>query len=128
MGRPRRDEVAILLHLYDIYDMHRESLLWFLHEFDAKSYAQYKVRYPGFSKERAHFTAVCGFFELSGVFVKRGALDAGLYFDVFNPHPYWARARPTIEGMRKERPHVYENFEFLAKRRARWARTRGRRP
>jgi len=116
--------VDVLLQLYQIYDRHREELLWFLHNLTAKDYAEYKGMYSGTSKERRCFTAVCGFFELAGVLVNRKLLDADLFFDVFNPTPYWERAKPIVEGMRKSRPHIYENFERLDEQRRQWVKKR----
>ena len=123
---PSRDnaDVEILLRLYQIYDGHREALLWFLHDLTAQNYSEYKAKYAGTSEERSYFTAVCGFFELSGVLVSREILDADLFFDVFNPAPYWERAKPIVEGMRKARPHIYENFERLDEQRRQWAEKR----
>ncbi len=124
MASRERAGVEVLLQLYQTYDRNRDGLLWFLHDFTVKDYAEYKARYAGTSKERSYFTSVCGFFELSGVLVNRKLLDAELFFDVFNPAPYWARAKPIVEGMRKARPHIYENFERLAELRTRWAEKR----
>ena len=117
-------DVDTLMRLYELYDGRRKALLWFLHELNSKSYNEYKEKYTGTSRERAYFTSVCGFFELSGVLLKRGLINQDLFFDVFNPSPYWERAKPIVEGMKKERPHIYENFELLHRRRNQWARTR----
>lgn len=121
MASAERAHVEILLQLYQIYDRNREALLWFLHDLAAKDYAEYKARYAGTSRERIFFTSICGFFELSGVLVHRKLLGADLFFDVFNPTPYWERAKPIVEGMRKTRPHIYENFERLDASRRQWA-------
>lgn len=117
-------DVEVLLRLYQIYDGRREALLWFLHDLTAKNYSEYKAKYAGTSEERNYFTSVCGFFELSGVLIGRKLLDADLFFDVFNPAPYWQRAKPIVEGMRKARPHIYENFERLDEQRKHWAEKR----
>ena len=124
MASSAKDDVDLLLQLYQIYDRHREALLWFLHDLTAKNYSEYKAKYAGTSKERLSFTSVCGFFELSGVLVNRKLLSADLFFDVFNHTPYWQRAKPIVEGMRKVRPHIYENFERLDEQRRRWAEKR----
>lgn len=124
MARAERVDVDVLLQLYQIYDRNREALLWFLHDLAAKDYAAYTAQYAGTSKERVSFTSVCGFFELAGVLVKRRLLSADVFFDVFNPTPYWERARPIVEGMRKTRPHIYESFERLDAKRREWAARR----
>jgi hypothetical protein len=53
--------------------------------------------------ERSHFTAVCGFFELSGVLVKHGLIDQDLYFDIFNPTPFW---KSQINSRRNEKQKI----------------------
>lgn len=124
MVKVRQRDVDTLIRLYELYDGHREALLWFLHELNVKNYDEYKRKYSGTSKERAYFTSVCGFFELAGVLLKRGFVNRDLFFDVFNPSPYWQRASPIVKGMRKARSHIYENFELLSKTRKEWTRTR----
>ena len=113
-----------ILKLYEIYDNHRNAVLWFLEELDAKNYEEYLEKYPGASTERSHFIAVCGFFELSGVLVSYGLIDQNLYFDIFNPTPFWDKVKPIAEGMRAKRPHIYENFESLNNKRLSWTKKR----
>ena len=113
-----------LLKLYQIYDDHRNARLWFLDGLDASNYNEYKEKYSGASMERCHFIAVCGFFELSGVLVNHGLIDQGLYFEIFNPTPFWNKARPIIEGMKIDRPYIYENFESLNSKRFSWKKER----
>jgi len=118
------ENAGTLFSLYDIYDRNRESFLWFLEDFNLKSYGEYKQKYHGASKHRCQFIRVCGFFELSGTLVKRQLIEPNLYFDVFNPTPFWNKARPIIEGMRKTRPFIYENFELLNQMRLKWSKKR----
>ena len=115
-----------LLKLYQIYDDHRNARLWFLDGLNASNYNEYKEKYSGASMERCHFIAVCGFFELSGVLVNRRMIDQNLYFEIFNPTPFW-KAKPIIEGMRngKSDSH-YENFESLNTKRLSWKKKRRR--
>jgi hypothetical protein len=78
--------------------------------------------------ERSHFVTVCGFFELSGVLVNHRLVDPNLYFDIFNPTPFWNKAKPIIEGMRSKRSdsYYYENFESLNKKRLIWKKKRSK--
>jgi hypothetical protein len=116
-----------LLNLYNIYDNHREAVLWFLEEFDANSYEDYVEKYSGASVGRSHFVTVCGFFELSGVMISHKMIDQNLYFDMFNPTPFWQKAKFVVEGMRIKRPYIYENFEALNDRRLKWTKLRTKR-
>ena len=113
-----------LFSLYEIYDRNRDSILWFLEDFNVKSYEEYKQKYRGTSQERCNFIRVCGFFELSGTLVKRRLIDTNLYFDVFNPSPFWQKAKSIIKGMRETRPFIYENFELLNEMKLKWAKRR----
>ena len=122
----KSNNVDTLLKLYQIYDDHRNARLWFLDGLDAADYNEYTQKYSGASMERCHFVAVCGFFELSGVLVKHGLIDQDLYFDIFNPTPFWNKARPIIEGMRTKRSDsfYYGNFESLNDKRLSWKEKR----
>ncbi|MDW0167639.1 MAG: hypothetical protein QOK84_08420 [Nitrososphaeraceae archaeon] len=118
------DDVDALFSLYEIYDRNRDSILWFLEDFKAKNYEEYKRKYHGTTKDRCHFIRVCGFLCMTGTLVKRRLIDANLYFDVFNPTPFWQKAKPVIEGMRETRPFIYENFEILNEMKLKWAQKR----
>ena len=37
----------ILIKLYNIYDSHRDAILWFLEELDVDSYEEYIQKYGG---------------------------------------------------------------------------------
>ena len=119
------NHVNIILELYKIYDEHRDSRLWFLDELDANNYKEYHEKYSADSKEKSHFIAVCGFFELSGTLISHGLINPDIYFDIFNPSPFWHKAKPIVNGMRETRPHIYENFEMVSKKRNNWKKKRG---
>jgi hypothetical protein len=93
----KTENVDTLLKLYQIYDNHRNAILWFLEELEASDYKEYLEKYSGTSMERSHFIAVCGFFELSGVLVSHGLIDQKLYFDMFNPTPFWNKSKPIVD-------------------------------
>ena len=109
-----------LLKLYEIYDKHRDAILWFLEELNANNYEEYMEKYSGTSSGRSEF------FELSGVLVSYGLIDQNLYFDMFNPTPFWEKAKSIVEGMRDRRPHIYEKFELLNDKRLSWTKKRNR--
>ena len=120
-------DLDTLIRLYELYDEHRHSILWFLEDLDASSYQEYLKKYPGSSNERTQFVSVCGFFELSGTIIKHKLMDPDLYFDMFNPTPFWQKAEPIIKGIRKKRPYIYENFEYLTNKRLSWVKRRRKR-
>ncbi|MDN5845349.1 MAG: DUF4760 domain-containing protein [Candidatus Nitrosocosmicus sp.] len=118
------NHVNIILDLYKIYDGHRDSRLWFLDELDANNYKEYHEKYSADSKEKSHFIAVCGFFELFGTLISHGLINPDIYFDIFNPSPFWHKAKPIIQGMRETRPRIYENFEAVSEKRNNWKKKR----
>jgi hypothetical protein len=120
----RNNSTDTLLKLYQIYDDHRNARLWFLDGLDASNYNEYNEKYSAASMEQCHFVAVCGFFELSGTLVSHGLIDQDLYFEIFNPTPFWNKAKQIIEGMRSKRPHIYESFESLNSERLSWKEKR----
>jgi hypothetical protein len=74
-----------LVELYKLYDQYRDPILWFLEELDVNNYEEYLKKYSGASIGRSHFSAVCSFFELSGVLASYSMIDQDLNFDIFNP-------------------------------------------
>lgn len=118
------NNVNIILELYKIYDGHRYSRFWFLDDLDAHDYNEYHEKYTPASEGKSHFVAVCGFFELSGTLINHGLINPDIYFDIFNPTPFWLKAKPIVEGMRESRPHIYENFEMLNEKRNNWKKKR----
>ena len=125
-NKANNNNIGTLLKLYQIYNNQIDARLWFLDGLDASNYNEYNEKYSGASMERCHFIAVCGFFELSGVLVNRRMIDQNLYFEIFNPTPFWNKAKPIIEGMRngKSDSHYYENFESLNGERISWKQKR----
>lgn len=114
----------LIIELYKIYDGYRDSRVWFLDELNVNSYEEYHEKYSAASIEKSHFIAVCGFFELSGTLINHGLLNPDIFFDIFNPSPFWHKAKPIVDGMRKKRPHIYENFEVLSEQRNNWKKER----
>jgi len=57
----KNNNTDTLLKLYEIYDKHRDAVLWFLEEMDANNYEEYLEKYSGISIGRSYFIAVCGF-------------------------------------------------------------------
>jgi hypothetical protein len=117
-------KLNVILDLYKIFDSRRDSRIWFLDELESNSYEEYHQKYMGLFTEKSHFMTVCSFFELSGALVSRGLVDTDLYFEIFNPCPFWEKAKPIVDGMRQKRPHAYENFESLSLKRGLWAEKR----
>ena len=71
-----------------------------------------------------YFIAVCGFFELSGVIISHNDIIPTFTLIFSIPLHFWNKAASAVEGMRKKRPHIYENFERLNNKRLGWTKKR----
>ena len=65
---------------------------------------------------------LCDMYNHVGSFVRSGLIDESIYLqtDWYNVNLYWRLLREVVAETRKNRPHVFENFEWLAARAERW--------
>jgi len=86
-----------------------------------KNYDEYAKKYPlwegiGTPEVRA-ISEVCTFFDDIGILLHRKLIDIRLVDDLFSFYikGAWEKAKPLIEGRRKElnQPTVYQWFEYL---------------
>ena len=67
---------------------------------------------------------LCDIYNHIGSFVRSGLIDEDIYLqtDWYNVNLYWELLRSVIEQVRRNRPHLFENFEWLAARGQAWVR------
>jgi hypothetical protein len=120
----RDAEILIkLLRMGNSPDM-RPAMTWFDKEFKAKSYAEFKRKYPDGSPGSGYFGEIMTQLELAGVLVSHGLLNENLFFDMSGIGFMWERVGPIVAGMRKEMsPVLYENAVWLAERQKKWSKT-----
>jgi hypothetical protein len=65
---------------------------------------------------------LCDLYNHIGSFVRSGLIDERIYMqsDWYNVNLLWRLLRDVVAETRKNRPHVFENFEWLAARGQRW--------
>ena len=65
---------------------------------------------------------LCDMYNHIGSFVRCGLIDERTYLqtDWYNVNLYWGLLAEVIEIVRSNRPHVFENFEYLAARAKAW--------
>ena len=65
---------------------------------------------------------LCDMYNHVGSFVRSGLIDEDIYLqtDWYNVSLYWGLLKDVVAIGRKHRPHIFENFEWLAARAARW--------
>ena len=65
---------------------------------------------------------LCDMYNHIGSFVRSGLIDERTYLqtDWYNVNLYWGLLAEVIRLGRTNRPHIFENFEYLAARAKRW--------
>ncbi len=65
---------------------------------------------------------LCDMYNHIGSFVRNGLIDENIYLQTewYNVNLYWGLLRDVIAQVRRDRPFVFENFEWLAARSERW--------
>ena len=124
MAKPTKQDADILLKLVELSASadRRESTRWFMTEFAAKNYAEFKKKYPQGSPEYLRVLDVMGFFETAGVLVSHRLLNEDLFFDLsFGLEVYWKKLGPIVAQWQKATtPALWENAVWLANRYERW--------
>lgn len=123
MAKPTKVDAELLLRVFAIMrsdEEYKKAVWWFYEEFDEKSYAEFKKKYPMGSEGSRNFRLVAGYWEMLGTLVNNGLLSEDLVFDMFGMD--WKKAEPIVHGIRNEAkmPRLYENFEVLAKKHSEW--------
>jgi len=99
----------------------REAFVWFAKDFKAKTYKEYKTKYPENSPGFNSMNQILSGFETAGVLVSHGLLNENLYFDVSGIGFLWPRLEPIVLGAQKEAdPSLWENVIWLANRQKWW--------
>lgn len=126
MAKPTKQDSDTLLKLVELAGSPRsqDARNWFIKDFDASDYEEFKTKYPEGSVEYAHVTTLLGFFETVGVLVTHGLLNEDLFFDLnFGLTPLWNKLGPIVSGWQKATsPALWENAVWLAKRNETWAK------
>ena len=67
---------------------------------------------------------LCDMYNHIGSFVRSGLIDERTYLqtDWYNVNLYWGLLAEVVEISRSNRPHLFENFEYLASRARAWVR------
>ena len=65
---------------------------------------------------------LCDLYNHIGSFVRSGLIDERIYLqtDWYNANLYWGLLREVVAETRRNRPYIFENFEWLAARTKRW--------
>ena len=67
---------------------------------------------------------LCDLYNHVGSFVRNGLIDEKIYLQTewYNVNLYWHLLREPVAEIRKNRPYVFENFEWLAAQAQKWSK------
>ncbi|MCL4333699.1 MAG: hypothetical protein M1290_00315 [Candidatus Thermoplasmatota archaeon] len=123
MKEATKEDADLLLKLMQITDTPQmaESMNWFMNEFSARDYKDYRKKCPAGSIGENHVSRILSSFELAGVLVSHGVLNENLYFDMSGIGFIWPKLENIVTGMRKEMDEsLWENAVWLANRQKQW--------
>lgn len=122
--KPTRADAEILLRLVELEQSERiiKALIWARSELGEISFEEFQREYPEGSDGYNYCMTIISFEETIGVLLHYNLINEDLLFDLFMVEHYWGRLQPIIYGMREtyKAPDIAENFEWLAKRAAKW--------
>ena len=123
MKKPTKRDAEILMQLFAMNDtpQMRESGEWFMKEYSAKDYKEFKAKYPEGSPERMHVNDILSSFEFAGALISHGIINENLYFDTSGIEFLWPKLADIIPDWQKEvSPALWENAVWLAERQKQW--------
>ena len=119
MSEATRADVDLVLKLYELRreEIMRKARKFMIEEFYAESAKEFMDKYPPGTEKNAYFRQVLTYWEMVGVFVHKGLLDAEILFETTSEfHILWEKARAAVQDLRKLRdmPFYLKNLEELA--------------
>ena len=125
LSKTSKGDADTLIKLYEMAMTgdNRKALMWWWNHPPVKTYADFKKKYPPDSEGYMNFVALGGFFEQLGVLAYYGLIHKEAVMDMYAL--LWEKSEPIVKGIQKERGRgVFENWEWLAKEKAKWLKTR----
>lgn len=127
MPKPTQKDAELLLQILSLTsnEESRRANRWFWEEFDISTYRKFKKKYPPGSDGDRHFNHLMSNWEILATLVVNGLINQDLAFDMILLRPYWEKAEPIVHGRREDwkSPRLYENFEVLVQKEAKWEKT-----
>jgi hypothetical protein len=118
-------DIDMLFRLAELYntDYDFQAAEWFWGQFHENTIEEFTSKYVHGSREYQFFERFTSKWELTGLLVEKGFLNADLLFDRYGPlQEEWNKCRPIIYVLREKwnEPRHRENFELLAELGRKW--------
>ncbi len=119
MAEATREDIDLILRLYDMRreETMRKARKFMVEEFYAENGQEFLAKYSPGSEKNAWFRQATSYWDMVGVFVRRGLLNRELLFETSAEfHIFWEKVRATVQDIRRARnnPHYLKNLEELA--------------
>ena len=123
MTKPNQKDAELLIRLWEMCfnpEM-RKTWTWVI-ELEEQKYEDFIKKNPIGSDGWDHFLSIAGYYEMVGILVKYGTINDDMVLDLHTL--MWNKLGPLVKGFQKEResPRFFENYEYLAKKKAEWAK------
>ncbi len=123
MTKPNQKDAELLIRLWENGNRPERRKAWYwAMEVEEQSYEDFIKENPIGSDGWNHFLSLAGYYEMVGILVKYGTINDDMVLDF---HALmWNKLGPLVKGLQKEResPRFFENYEYLAKKQAEWAK------
>lgn len=124
MSEPNQKDAELMIRLFSIFQnpVMRKAWNW-VFELEEQEYEDFIKKNPIGSEGWNNFLSIAGFHEMVGILVKYGTINEDMVFDFISTR--WNKLGPLVKGLQKEResPRLFENYEYLAKKKTEWAKT-----
>ncbi|MFL6503693.1 MAG: hypothetical protein ACJ70W_09180 [Nitrososphaera sp.] len=124
-SRVTAQDINTLFRLAELYntDYDFQAAEWFWGQLQEKTIEEFTSKYAHGSREYQFFERITSKWELAGLLVEKGFLNADLFFDRYGSlQTEWDKCKPIIHGLREKwnEPRHRENFELLAELGRKW--------
>ena len=124
-SRVTSQDIDTLFRLAELYntDYDFQAAEWFWGQFKEGTIEEFINKYPHGSREYQFFERITSKWELAGLLVEKGFLNADLFFDRYGSlQTEWDKCKPIVHGLREKwnEPRHRENFELLAESGRKW--------
>jgi hypothetical protein len=124
-SRVTSQDIDTLFRLAELYntDYDFQAAEWFWGQFKEGTIEEFINKYPHGSREYQFYERITSKWELAGLLVEKGFLNADLFFDRYGSlQTEWDKCKPIVHGLREKwnEPQHREYFELLAESGRKW--------
>jgi hypothetical protein len=122
---PDHHDAELLLRLFELRreDRLRQAREWFLRDFHAETFEEFRKRSPQGSQENTYFRMVTSYWEMAASIVNYNLVQEEFLFENTNElWVVWQKLKHLAPGAREmyRNPHVWKNLEIAGEKFEKW--------